>query len=117
MTRERLLLFIAGVLVGIGLSCVLVTPALAQFIRWSKRDVTPIILVRPGIGGFVPVQGSSIGNIWRKDDVVPMCQVKPSMGGFVPVEGTSIGNTWEKEKVRPFILVKPDLGEFVPSSD
>ena len=62
----------------------------------STNRVQPVCFVKPSIGGFVPVNGSSIGNTWSMNEVVPMCQVKPSIGGFVPVNGSSIGNTWSR---------------------
>ncbi len=45
-----------------------------------------------------------------------MCLVKPDIGGFSPIRGSSIGNMWSKDEVKPFISVKPYLGGFVPSS-
>lgn len=38
-------------------------------IRWQKDEVIAVVLVRPGIGGFVPSDGSSIGNVWNKSEV------------------------------------------------
>jgi hypothetical protein len=43
-----------------------------------------------------------------------MCIVKPGIGGFVPKEGTSIGNTWSRDDVRPVVMVQPAMGRFVP---
>jgi hypothetical protein len=31
-------------------------------VSWSKSEVIPVVLVKPGIGGFEPADGSSIGN-------------------------------------------------------
>ena len=42
------------------------------------------MLVKPGIGGFVPMEGSAIGNTWSKDEVTAVVIVEPSTGGFVP---------------------------------
>ncbi len=109
-------LFVA-VLVGIVIGR-LISPrtASAQYgISWRKAQVLPVVIVKPDIGGFSPVNGSSIGNMWRKDDVTPMCIVKPDIGGFSPTRGSSIGNLWRKDDVRPFILVEPAIGGFVPS--
>jgi hypothetical protein len=82
---------------------------------WRKEQVLPVAIVKPDIGGFSPIHGSSIGNTWRKDEVTPMCLVKPDIGGFTPTRGSSIGNTWRKDEVKPFILVEPSIGGFVPS--
>jgi hypothetical protein len=83
---------------------------------WSKEEVLPVVLVKPGIGGFVPSEGSPIGNTWSKIDVRPMVIVKPGVGGFVPATGTSVGNTWNRTAVLPIVFVNPGLGGFVPSS-
>lgn len=83
---------------------------------WSKEDVLPVVLVKPGIGGFVPAEGSSIGNMWRKNEVRPMVIVKPGVGGFIPTAGTSVGNTWNRTAVLPIVFVKPGSGGFIPSS-
>jgi hypothetical protein len=56
-----------------------------SYIQWSESDVSPVCLVKPGIAGFVPVNGTSIGNVWNKSKVTPMCLVKPSWGGFAPI--------------------------------
>jgi hypothetical protein len=45
-----------------------------------------VLLVKPGIGGFEPREGSSIGNTWRKEDVTPVMLVQPSLGGFAPLQ-------------------------------
>lgn len=104
---------VLGILIGM----VLAIPLYAQIVSWGKDQVTPVVLVEPGIGGFRPVQGSAIGNTWPKDKVVPMCIVKPGIGGFVPKEGTSIGNTWSRDAVRPVVMVQPAMGRFVPGSN
>jgi len=96
-------IFIFGILLG-----VLTT------VNWSKPEVTAVVLVKPGIGGFVPVEGSAIGNTWNKNQVTPVLLVKPGIGGFVPREGSAIGNTWRKNDVKPVMLVEPSLGRFVP---
>mgnify|MGYP001287666710 CR=1 FL=1 len=83
-------------------------------ISWTKSQVIPVVLVKPGIGGFVPVEGSPIGNTWSKSEVKPVLLVKPGIDGFVPREGISIGNTWRNEDVLPVILVEPSAGGFVP---
>jgi hypothetical protein len=85
-----------------------------SYIQWSESDVSPVCLVKPGIAGFVPVNGTSIGNVWTISEVTPMCEVKPGIAGFVPVNGTSIGNVWNKSKVTPMCLVKPSWGGFAP---
>jgi hypothetical protein len=76
--------------------------------------VIPVVVVKPGIGGFVPVEGISIGNVWSKSQVKPILLVRQSIGGFVPREGTSIGNTWRQEEILPVMLVEPSVGGFIP---
>ena len=84
--------YLKGLLTGISVSlCFIFFTAFG-----STTKVQPVCLVKPGIGGFVPVNGSSIGNTWSKSKVIPMCEVKPGIGGFVPANGYSIGNTWSK---------------------
>jgi hypothetical protein len=41
-----------------------------------------------------------------------MCLVKPGIGGFFPVEGSPIGNGWTKDYVRLFVFVEPSIGGF-----
>ncbi len=83
-------------------------------IRWTAAEVTPIVLVKPGIAGFVPEEGTSIGNTWSKDEVKPVLLLKPGIAGFEPREGSSIGNSWTRGQVIPVILVEPSQGSFVP---
>jgi hypothetical protein len=83
-------------------------------ITWTKSEVIPVVLVKPGISGFEPVEGSSIGNTWRKSEVKPVVLVKQGIGGFEPREGTSIGNTWGKEDILPIMLVEPSTRGFIP---
>ena len=83
-------------------------------LSWRRSEVIPVVLVKPGIGGFEPVDGSSIGNIWSKSDVKAVLLVKAGIGGFEPREGTSIGNYWNKDGVIPVMLVEPSTGGFVP---
>ena len=85
--------FVRGLSVGIvlTLSFIVFVAAIS-----NNSKVVPVCLVKPGIVGFVPVNGSSIGNTWNKRDIVAMCEVKPGIVGFVPVNGSSIGNTWSK---------------------
>lgn len=83
-------------------------------ITWTKSEVIPVVLVKPGISGFEPVEGSSIGNTWRKSEVKPVVLVKQGSVGFEPREGMSIGNTWRKEEILPVMLVEPSTGGFIP---
>ena len=116
MTSHKLTTLACGFLGGILFSVVVGSPLLAQaFVSWSKREVVPVVLVEPAIGGFAPVNGSAIGNIWPKDRVVPMCKVKPSIGGFAPEEGSSIGNIWTKEQTKAVVIVEPSLNGFEPA--
>jgi len=55
--------FVKGLFIGIFLTLSF-TIFVAAISNNSK--VVPICLVKPGIGGFVPVNGSSIGNTWQK---------------------------------------------------
>lgn len=113
------LLFVTGMLAG-SLSNTLIHGRMvsAQALQsWSKGDVTPMILVKPGnFGLFVPDGDNSVGVSWTKSQVLPVSLVKPSIGGFVPSEGLSIGNAWAKEDVRPVVFVEPSSGAFVPAN-
>jgi hypothetical protein len=80
--------------------------------NWTKSEVIPVVLVKPGIGGFVPMEGTSIGNTWSKETVKPVLLVKPGIGGFEPVEGVSIGNYWSKNDVIPVVLTEPGINGF-----
>lgn len=88
-------------------------------LNWSKSEVIPVVLVKPGISGFVPTEGTSIGNTWSKDAVKPVLLLKPCIGGFEPIEGLNIGNHWSKEEVIPVVLTAPGIYGFSPmdSSD
>jgi len=83
-------------------------------IFWEKDSVVPVVLVEPGIGGFHPTEGTSIGNTCPKSEVMPVCLTKTSIGGYVPFEGSSIGNTWSKSDVMPVCLVKQSGSSFLP---
>ncbi len=84
-------------------------------IHWMKSEVTPVILVKPGIGGFEPEDGSAIGNTWSKSEVKPVLLVKPGLAGFEPREGSTIGMNWTKDDVIPVLLVEPADNAFRPS--
>ena len=114
MKQDSLIALSIGIIIGL----LLAIPLYAQgFVSWPKVQVVPVVFVRPTIGGFAPMEGSSIGNIWSKNDVVPMCLVKPAFLGFVPKQGSTLANSWTKDEVKPFILVKPSpFGSFVPST-
>lgn len=81
---------------------------------WAKSDVIAVTLVKPGIGGFVPIEGSSIGNTWSKDDVKAVVLVEPSFGRYVPRDGQRIGNEFDSEKVVPVIVTEPCRSALVP---
>jgi hypothetical protein len=117
MKLSRLTLFAAGLCIGIIVGVWASSKRVAAQAppSWEKSEVVAVVVVKPDIGGFSPVTGSSIGNIWSKEDVVPICLVKPDIGGFSPIRGSSIGNVWSEDEVKPFISVKPYLGAFVPS--
>ena len=83
-------------------------------VSWTKAEVIPVVLVKPGIGGFVPTEGIIVGNTWQKSDVRPVLLLKPGIGGFEPRDGLSIGNTWSKADVLPVVLVEPAASDFVP---
>lgn len=101
----------SGVLMGMTIAL----PLYAQVFSWNKAEVVPVVLVKPSVGGFVPTEGTTIGNTWSKEEVKPVLIVEPSVGGFVPREGSTIGNTWSKEEVKAVIVVTPRLGNFVPA--
>jgi hypothetical protein len=82
--------------------------------RWVRSEVIPVVVVESGIGGFKPIEGSSIGNTWTKSQVKPVVLVKPGIGGLVPLEGSSIGNTWAKNEVLPVALLESSSGGFAP---
>ena len=83
-------------------------------VSWKKSDVTPVVIVEPGIGSFKPMFGSSIGNKWSKDQVKPVLLVKPGIGGFVPYSGSAVGKRWTKKDVEPVMLVEPIITTFIP---
>lgn len=114
--KNRFLSFFAGVLIGLLTGAVVAVPLAAQMgISWRKEQVTPVVMVEPGIGGFSPINGTKIGNFWSKEQVVPICSVKPSLMGFIPTESGELLYNWRKEEVRPTIEVTPSLGQFVPA--
>jgi hypothetical protein len=84
-------------------------------IQWSKSEVTPVILVKPGIGGYVPTEGNSIGSVWTKKEIKPVLLLKPDVFGFVPREGNTIGEIWSKNDVIPVVLTEPTTSGFIPS--
>ena len=85
-------------------------------ISWQKGEVTPVCIVEPSFGGFVPSGGSSFVT-WTKSQVLPVCYVTPESigGGFVPAGRSSFGSSWNKDQVTPMCIVKPDFAGFVPS--
>ncbi|HMD84037.1 MAG TPA: hypothetical protein VKO18_04980 [Terriglobia bacterium] len=83
-------------------------------ISWGKSEVIPVVLVKPGIGGFQPTDGSPIGNTWSRQEVKPVLLVKPGIAGFEPAQGFSIGNTWSRGDVIPVALTEPSATGFVP---
>jgi hypothetical protein len=109
-SRIRTTVVMIPMLIGV---CAFTTGA-ALGISWKKNDVIPVVLVKPGIGGFEPIEEGSIGNTWRKSDVKPVLLVKPGIGGFEPREGSTIGNRWSKDELVPVMLVEPSIGGFIP---
>jgi hypothetical protein len=103
-----------GLLAIVCVSCLAMGATVGVY--WEKSQVIPVIMVKPSISGFVPIEGSSISNTWSKKDVTPVLIVKPSIGGFQPYEGSPIGNTWQKKNVTPVMLVEPYIGKFKPLS-
>lgn len=75
--------------------------------RPEKSPPVPVVLVEPGVGGFEPIVGSSVGNTWKKGDVKPVILVEPGGGGFRPASGWSMGNSWTKDDVLAITLVGP----------
>ena len=84
-------------------------------ISWTKTEVTPVVLVKPAIGGFVPVEGDSILIRWTRAEVTPVLLVKPGLFGFVPREGGGVADRWSKQDVLPVMFVESSSGNFVPS--
>jgi hypothetical protein len=116
MDKKRFLSFLAGVLIGLLAGTLVAVPLAGQMgISWRKEQVTPVVIVEPGVGGFSPVKGTKIGNFWSKEQVLPICSVKPSLMGFIPTEGGGLLYNWRKEEVKPTIEVTPSLGQFVPA--
>jgi hypothetical protein len=117
MTPRKVLTLVSVLVMGIVLGRIS-SPRRASAeagVYWNKSQVIPVVVVKPVIGGFAPVNGTSIGNTWPKDDVTPMCLVKPGIGGFSPTIGSSIGNTWMKEEVKPIVVVQPAGSVWTPS--
>ena len=84
---------------------------------WSKSEVKPVLLVKPGIGGFVPREGISIGNTWRNQDVLPVMLVEPSAGGFVPLRiiasgGESLEDAPQTVPASPSVIESQIDGDF-----
>lgn len=98
-----------GILVGAFIGSLVTS---ASFERWQRSEVVAVVLVKPDLSGFIPVDGTFLDGSWSKNQVVPMCPVKPDITGFVPTNGTSIGNSWMKSQVRAIVFVKPSLGSF-----
>lgn len=87
-------------------------------INWRKSEVTPVVLVKPDSGEFVPVERRYSTMTWKKGDVQPVVVVKPFSGGFVPCQGISISQSWKKEDVQPVVQVEPWLGDkFIACED
>ena len=85
--------------------------------RWSKSQVKPVLLVKSGIGGFVPREGSSIGNQWSKKDVQPVMLVEPGITGFIPFRaitsaGKSIGGRSRTIPTTPAVIESKVDGSF-----
>lgn len=53
--------------------------------------------------------GAAVGVTWSKPEVLPVILVKPGLMGFEPIEGNALLNPWNKSEVKPVILVKPDI--------
>ena len=93
---------------------IVVVPATAQMISWTKNDVTPIVLVKPSYSGFVPTQGNTYGIVWTKDQVVPMIIVKRNyLNRFEPLDGGYLHN-WSKSEVTPIVYVVQTGYGFIP---
>lgn len=80
--------------------------------NWEKTAVTPVLLVKPGIGGkFVPMEGSALYNGWARDEVKPVVIVEPSLGGYSTTKELHAKHFLRNE-VTPVALVEPGLGGF-----
>jgi len=110
--------FMIGATAGLVLGIFAGAAGAQSLITWSKREVLPVVMVEPSIGGFVPRGGSGLQATWSKAEVVPMIIVEPTMlGDFAPKgESPLFGNVWRKEAVKPFLQVEvTPLGQFSPS--
>ena len=105
--------FLLGSFFGLLVGCT-GTLVAQSVVRWQKEEVTPMVIVEPWLGRFVPKDGTALQASWNKSEVVPVCFVKPGIGGFVPTEGSAIGNVWSKQEVKPFIAVEYFSGHFQP---
>ena len=81
---------------------------------WRKGELIPVVLVKPGIGCFEPIDGNAIGNTWSKKEVTPVVLLKPELGAFVPTDGSSVGISWRKDEVTAVVVVEPVAGGFAP---
>ncbi|HYD16472.1 MAG TPA: hypothetical protein VEB03_00545 [Candidatus Nanoarchaeia archaeon] len=86
-------------------------------VLWSRSDVIPVVLVKPGISGFQPVERSSVENTWTKSEVKAVVIVTPGIGGFVPKDSIGIGNSWSRQDVIPVVLAEPSMGGFAAIKD
>ncbi len=102
-----ILLLVLAVLVVIPTYAVVLTV-------WQKSQVVPVVLVKPDIIGFSPIEGLSLTASWSKSDVVPVCIVEPDISGFSPIEGSSLMNSWNRSEVLPFVLVRSSVQGFEP---
>ena len=94
---------------------IVIVPATAQMISWTKSEVTPVVLVKPSYAGFVPVEGATYGIKWAKNQVVPMVIVKAGyLNRFEPLNGGYMLN-WSKSEVTPIIYVIPAGNDFIPA--
>ena len=80
--------------------------------NWEKTAVTPVLLVKSGIGGnFVPMEGSALFNSWTRDEVKPVVIVEPSLGGY-STQKDPYAKPFSRNEVTPVALVEPALGGF-----
>jgi hypothetical protein len=78
---------------------------------WRRNEVTPVVLVKPGLAGFIVDDGASTDS-WSKSQVTPVCLVKFEFGMFAPDTKEVTFQTWFKREVKPMVVVTPHNGGF-----
>jgi hypothetical protein len=120
--KLNLCLVAFGFIAGMGTAS-LALPVFAQGSpSWTKSQVVPFILVKPGMVDFVPQEVAPLGPTWTlpptwtAQQVVPVVYVELDSTGYFRVKGQwAPGVLWGQNQVKPMILVKPGPDGFVPA--